>query len=260
MKPKDLLLIVKIISLLTIGPIFFLGNFGLNLVGGFVNCPFPLPFIMCNFCPIFCTFGQIRNFLFYSLIGLNFLMGKVFCGFICPAGISQELLFKIPGKKITIPQALNQKLKYGKYILAILVIVLILEATRLWTGLPLIDKLWLFLIGQSGELRIFRLVAFGIALILAPFITRSWCRYICPLGTWMAPFNHYSFLEIRSKPGKCLSCGLCHQNCSGDLNPSEGSSGSPECLRCLECYRHCQANVYQIRFRLKKGENNEKEI
>lgn len=172
--------------------------------------------------------------------------GRVFCGVFCPGGSLQDLLFKIPIRKIRLPQNLDSRLRHLKYFFTILVIFLIIEATRLWTGLPLISDFWSFLIIHTKRLRIILIASAVIFLGLAPFIGRSWCRYFCPLGTWISVFNKYSLLERTDNPDKCLACHLCHQRCSAGLNPLSGSWRSLECVRCLQCYSECRAKVFEF--------------
>ncbi len=251
MKLESIALVTKIIALLTIGPIAVIGNLGIKVTGGFWNCPFPLPFIMCNVCPIFCTFGQIRSWLFLGIVGTNFLMGRVFCGFFCPGGIIQDLLFRVPLRKITIPPRTDSMLRYIKYGVAILVIGLVIHATNLWVGLPLSGKLWSFLVTYRDEVRIALISTATIMLVLALFVGRSWCRYLCPFGGWISVFNKYSLLKRRRNPGTCVSCHLCRRRCSGGLNPmgSQRTWRSLECVRCLQCYTACQANVFKLHWR-----------
>ncbi|GFP23366.1 hypothetical protein HKBW3S09_00833 [Candidatus Hakubella thermalkaliphila] len=258
-KLESIALVTKIIALLTIGPIVVIGNLGIKVTGGFWACPFPLPFIMCNVCPIFCTFGQIRSGLFLGIVGTNFLAGQAFCGFFCPGGIIQDLLFKVPLRKITIPRRADSVLRHIRYGVAILVIGLVIHATNLWVGFPLMAELWFFLARYGDEVRMALIGTAIILLGLALFVGRSWCRYLCPFGAWISVFNKYSLLKRRRSPGTCVSCRLCHQRCSGGLNPmgSQGTWRSLECVRCLQCYTACQANVFQLHWR---GWRKEEEI
>lgn len=97
-------------------------------------------------------------------------MGRVFCGFFCPGGIIQDLLFKVPLKKITIPQSMDSMLRYIKYGVAILVIGLVVHATNLWVGLPLMAKLWSFLVAYRDEVRIALISTAVIILVLTLFM------------------------------------------------------------------------------------------
>jgi polyferredoxin len=244
---KNLLLALKIASLLTLGPVTFIGSLGFELKGAIWNCPFPLPFIMCNYCPIFCTFGSFRTGLFYGILGGNLFMGRMFCGLWCPGGAAQDLLFKLPVKKFTPFSSIDSKLKWLKYGIAFIVILLVLETNNLWRGLPLAEEIWLFLTQYNAEVRIGLISTIALSLLLSPFISRTWCRYICPLGGWIAPFNKYSLVGIKYTPEKCTACHSCSRRCSGGAYPLKEGWKSAECLRCLECYMGCHNHAFKFK-------------
>ena len=255
MKLRNTLLAIKVISLAVIGLIVFTGNLGLSVIGGLWACPFPIPFIMCGVCPVYCVFGQIRLGLFYGMLGSGLVMGRVFCGVFCPFGVAQELVSKIPVPKVIVPQSLARALRYFKYVLALLVLALVIEATGVWTGLPLVGKVWPFLSEHTGGMRIIRLVSIPLFLIVGLFVVRAWCRYLCPVGTWISPFNRFSLVGLKHDPEKCVTCGICDQKCSrhsaGDGD--EDIWNSPECVRCLQCYTECQGKAFELKNRLRGG-------
>jgi len=252
-KLRNVILTIKVTSLIVIGLIVVIGSLGLSVTGALWACPFPVPFIMCNICPVRCTFGQIRVWLFYGILASGLLMGRVFCGAFCPLGIAQELVSKIPAPKVTVPRGIDRALRYTKYILALLVVGVVIEATGVWTGLPLMGKVWSFLTVYTDGVRIARLVSIPILLVVAVFVARAWCKYLCPLGTWISPFNRFSLLGLKRDPEKCIDCGVCDQKCSRPL----GSSGnkdvwdSIECVRCLQCYTECQGKAFEFKNRLR---------
>ena len=253
MKVKNMLLLGKVAFLVVLGLIMFIGSFSLSARGGLWACPFPIPFIMCNICPVYCTFGQVRAGLFYGILASGLLMGRVFCGAFCPVGVAQELTAKVPLRKISLPVSLDRALRYLKYVLAVLVAGLVIEATGVWTGLPLVGKIWSFLAMYTGEMRIARLVTIPIFLIVGLFVVRAWCRYLCPVGTWISPFNRFSLVGLRRDSEKCITCGVCDQKCS---QPSSGEEGkdvwdSGECVRCLQCYTECQGKAFEFKNRLR---------
>jgi len=247
------LLAIKIASLAVIGLIVVMGSLGLSATGGLWACPFPIPFIMCNVCPVRCTFGQIRVWLFYGILASGLLTGRVFCGVFCPMGIAQELAAKIPLMKISLPRSLDRGLRYLKYVLAILVVGLVIEATGVWTGLLLIGKVWSFLTMHTDGMRIARLVSIPILLIIAVFVVRAWCKYLCPVGTWISPFNRFSLVGLRRNSEKCIACRVCDQKCSRPPGSDDNEDvwNSLECVRCLQCYTECQNKALEFKDRLR---------
>lgn len=248
---KHLLWVLRVASLLTLAPIVVAGSLWSELKGGILNCPFPLPFIMCNACPIFCHFGLIRTELFYGILGGNFLLGRVFCGFFCPGGAAQDSLFKLPLKKFTPPPILDEGLKYLKYFLSFFIVLLVLEATQIWRGIPFISGLWSTLIGYAPLVGNALIALIAFSLLLSIFLRRPFCRYLCPLGAWISPFNKYSLINLDYDQNKCLHCHQCFQECSGKTKPTSGGWDSTECLRCLNCYTGCKNRCFS--FKLKGG-------
>ena len=69
--------------------------------------------------------GRHRQFAFYvvgylALIGL--FVGRFICGWLCLFGLIQELLYKIPTPKLTIPTKVDQPLRYLKYLILIVMV------------------------------------------------------------------------------------------------------------------------------------------
>jgi len=252
-KVKNVLLLSKVAFLVVLGWIMFIGSFGFSARGGLWACPFAIPFIMCNICPVYCTFGQVRTWLFYGILASGLVMGRVFCGAFCPLGVAQELVAKVPLPKISLPGSLNRALRYLKYVLAILVAGLVIEATGVWTGLLLMGKVWSFLAMHTDGVRIARLVSIPIFLIVGLFVVRAWCRYLCPVGTWISPFNRFSLIGLRRDPEKCVACGVCNQKCSRPSGGEESEAvwDSAECVRCLQCYTECQGKAFEFKNRLR---------
>lgn len=254
MKLRNVVLAIKVISLTVIGLIIVIGSLGLSATGALWACPFPVPFIMCSVCPVYCIFGQTRQWLFYGILASGLVAGRAFCGAFCPLGIAQELVFKIPVLKLTIPQIIDRALRYAKYVLALLVVGVVIEATGVWTGLPLVGKVWSFLTMHTDGMRIARLVSIPILLVIAVFVIRAWCKYLCPLGTWISPFNRFSLVGLKRASGKCVTCGVCDRKCSRP-SASDGDEdvwNSVECVRCLQCYTECQGKAFQFKNRLRE--------
>ena len=222
--------------------------------GGLKN--FCAPGLNCWSCPaatLSCPIGalQISGGSFYAagyiiLIGLIF--GRVVCGFLCPFGLIQELLNKIPSPKIFLPRRFN-RVKY--FLLIVFVLILpavtkfgeptfceyICPAGTLEAGLPLIATHEEFrnVLGKLFALKIFILIAVIIGCVL---VHRFFCRVMCPLGAIYGLLNKYSFCQIKFAQDKCISCGRCKGVCPLDLDPTK-EFNSAECVRCERCKKIC---------------------
>lgn len=214
-------------------------------------------------CPIGALQAVIGNrnfkFAFYVagfLMFVGALMGRFVCGWLCPFGLIQDLLHKIPfPKKIkTFPgDRMLRKLKY--VIFAVFVILmpmflvdmlgqgapyfckLICPAGTLEGGIPLVI-LNKSLRGAVGFLYIWKNVLLAAVIILSVLIYRPFCKYLCPLGAVYSVFNPISVFRYRVDNEACIHCGACAKVCNMQVNPAENAN-HPECIRCGDCKKAC---------------------
>ncbi len=180
--------------------------------------------------------------------------GRIVCGWVCPFGFFQELMFKIPTKKFR----LNFKyLKYLKF-LVLIVLVLILPgiiidkfgygettfckyfcpAGTLEAGLtlPLLMPSLKSLISLNYYWKVSILISF---LILFIITKRPFCRYFCPLGAIYSLFNKIAFFQIVRDENKCVRCLKCVKNCPMNIK-LDNIGDDINCIKCTECVKSCK--------------------
>lgn len=195
---------------------------------------------------------------FLTMVGA--LGGRFVCGWLCPFGLLQELLYKIPlpRKRKSLPG--HGVLKYLKYlVLAVLAVALPLILTDLagqgtpwfcklicpagtleggWT-LPFLDPR---LRGALGWLFTWKSFLLLLILFLSLIFFRPFCKYLCPLGAIYGLFNPVSFLRLEADRKACTCCGACETACPMSLNPVRKPE-SPECIRCGKCLPACESGA-----------------
>lgn len=191
---------------------------------------------------------------FISLIGV--LFGRLICGWICPFGLLQDLLFKIPIRKITVNKKVDRFLKFIKYIVLIVPVLLlpgllvdefgisvpyfckyICPSGTLAGGIPLV--LMNAPLKQSiGLLFSWKMMILGIVVITSIVIYRPFCRYICPLGAFYSLFNRISFYRYKIEKSNCIDCNVCSKSCKMNIEPNRNPNHR-ECIRCGECIKAC---------------------
>lgn len=203
--------------------------------------------------------GRRASFPFFVLGFLmlfGVLAGRFICGWLCLFGLIQEVLYRIPVKKIAIPTKLDRCLRYLKYgFLAVFVLLLpnilrnemgvsapyfcklVCPVGMLEGGIPLLA------LNESMRQAAHLLYAwkFGILVVLlaaSVFIHRPFCKYICPLGAFYALFRRISFLRLKLDERACVHCGACARVCRMQVDPSSAPD-SAECIRCGECISAC---------------------
>ncbi len=219
--------------------------------------------------------NKISLYVSGFLIAVGALCGRYVCGWLCPFGLIQDLLHKIPlpfkiksfkGDKIL------RKLKY--LILAVFVILLpmvvvdmtglgepwfckyICPAGTLEGGVPLVafDSA---LRSAIGFLYNWKILILLLTVIVSIFIFRPFCKYICPLGAIYSLFNNVAVFKIQHFEDKCINCNICSQKCKMNVEPFKNAN-STECIRCRECIISCPAGALKDSFFTEKAEQDKK--
>ena len=196
------------------------------------------------------TLKKIPYYVLGILILSGLLLGRFICGFLCPFGLLQELLDKIPVKKIK-KNRVTAVLAYLKYvILAVFVIIIplafkfpgfckfICPAGTLEGGIPLL------IANESlrkiaGFLFSWKCGVLLVILILCVFCHRAFCRFLCPLGALYSLFNPVSFFGIKVDKEKCNGCNACVRHCKMDVK----KVCDKECVQCGDCREVCAQNA-----------------
>jgi len=86
-------------------------------------------------------------------------------------------------------------------------------------------------------------------LLLNRYITRFWCRGICPLGALLGLASRLSIFGMEKKHERCTNCNLCVLHCQGAAEPQGGVKWLPsECLLCFNCGAVCPEDVVRFKF------------
>lgn len=227
---------------------------------------FCAPGLNCYSCPaaaFSCPIGAMQavggsarfNFSFYVtglLMTVGLVAGRAACAFLCPFGLLQELLHKIPSPKLHLPR-LFRFVKYAVLLVFVLVFPVadtnfagsgdpafctyICPAGTLEGGIPLILT--------HPELRAALGLLFSVksaillaVLVMSVFVSRFFCRCLCPLGAVYGLMNKISLTRLSVDQARCTHCGVCARICPMGLDPVR-ESRSAECIRCFECVASC---------------------
>lgn len=229
-----------------------------------------VPGLNCYSCPGAlgsCPIGALQSvlgsrdyrFSFY-VVGFLIFAGSVFgrfiCGWLCPFGLIQDLLYRIPffRKRKNLPG--HKKLVWLKYvILALFVILLpsvivdmvgqgspwfckyICPSGTLMAGIPLVASNEI-LRDAIGTLFAWKMGILAAIIILALWVYRPFCKYLCPLGAIYSLFNPAALYRYQIQQEKCTKCGRCAAVCKMDIKVWE-QPNSRECIRCGDCLRAC---------------------
>jgi len=254
--------------------IFFSANLGAI---GF-KTGFCYPFFYCHACPAStsaCPIRAIEKSLYdhsftwklfiYPFLIIGFFgvtTGRAVCGWACPIGLLQRGTSKIPRylkkkipsiKKIGIWKG-EKYLRYMKYITFIgLVVATPFFIRFMFTDICPVGVLTgtlpiLFLNPGKFVPNPFFWIAiifFILFLLLIFLVERGWCRYFCPVGAILAPFNKISYLTVTVNKDDCVHCNVCSDVCPMGINVSE-MYRDPECILCGKCINVCPKNIIKF--------------
>ncbi len=190
---------------------------------------------------------------------LTLILGRVFCGWVCPLGaVHQFFSFIFKKTRLHKPKRWGRSGLEFKYFILLLVLITALLAVDLvgyldpfsflyrsfitavipWFAkinnllLAFVYKINLASLGDGWNQFLAKLAlnqvfqqGFFLGLLFLLAITlnlvreRFWCRFLCPLGALLALFGRWSILRLRINEEKCLHCHLCTLECETQANP-----------------------------------------
>lgn len=207
---------------------------------GIFRCPFIVPFVSCQNCPVVTCHGRLFS-MFWGVwagwLALAALCGRAFCGWACPGGFVNRVLGSGGPVRLRPGGLLDRMLPYGKY----LGLAVALWAW-FWLGQPRTNvpirvgdfigavaltfehamPLWLvrtwFVVGM---------------LALGVVITAAWCRFACPAGGVLDVFRRFAPFRVY-KTEECNGCDRCRRACYMATRPEETN-----CTNCGDCIGSC---------------------
>ena len=237
-----------------------------------------VPGLNCYSCPaaaFACPIGALQAvitsagfwFSYYVagfLLAVGVLLGRFICGFLCPFGLFQELLHKVPMPK----RSLWVPLLYAKYFILLIFVLLlpllwtdfsgagrptfceyICPAGTLEAGLPLLAVHPEFR-QVLGGLFAWKSLILALVIIGSMLNYRFFCKSLCPLGAIYGLLNRISLYRLQLRREACVACGKCRSVCHMGVDPAR-NPGAAECIRCGECVAACPEQALSLGFSIK---------
>ena len=234
-----------------------------------------VPGLNCYSCPGAvgaCPLGALQNAIASSgsrmpayILGIlllyGLMLGRTICGFLCPVGLIQELLHKLPTPKLQ-KNRFTRACSYLKYAI-LLVFVLFIPLCYMGHELPLpafckyicpagtfegavgllshpenADKF--SMLGQLFTNKFVLMMLVGAACV---FVYRAFCRFFCPLGAIYGLFSKVAFIGVKVENASCVDCGKCIRRCPMDIH----HVGDHECIHCGACIDACPTGAISFK-------------
>lgn len=183
--------------------------------------------------------------LLISIIIIALVFRRAFCGQICPLGTLQELAGmlgkKIFKKRMIVPAVADKPGRYLKYL--VLIVVVFFSALTGELILRPYDPWVAYMHLTSTELFTTFLVGFIIlvlAMLGSMLADRVFCRYLCPMGAFLAVLYPLGWFGVKRNDSSCIKCGICNRECPMGIDIMGAEKiRSVECINCYTCVNVC---------------------
>jgi len=193
-------------------------------------------------------------FLFFIVLAV--IGNKLICGWACPFGTLQELIYSIPVlkgiKKRKVPFVLSNTIRGSLLVIMLLFLFGILGGRKGMVIYHYINPFNLFNLD-------FETVSISLTVIVAllgSFIVyRPFCLFICPFGLISWFVEQFSLAGVSIDKEKCTQCGACITACP--LSATEGRVFGnllpADCFSCARCLNVCPFDAITYEFDIFKG-------
>lgn len=195
---------------------------------------------------------QLEGFWYYLFLGvfeaatIHYFVAKIcgplffgrgWCGYACWTAMVLDLL---PYK---VPKGERKKFGWLRYVFFVM-------------SLTFVSVLFIFDIGNKEDIMFYsfiigNLIYYGLGITLA-FIfkdNRAFCKYVCPITTFLKPASYFSYIRVRCDKEKCISCKKCIKVCPMNVDMLENSrkrKNGTECILCGNCVRQCPKKALKL--------------
>lgn len=174
------------------------------------------------------------------MLGLTFILGPIFCGWLCPFGTFQEIIYCLakPFKlKVKLNSKLNQHMKYIKYFHLLIVVYLVMNNKMIhYIAIDPYHGLFKLLI---GGITLYAGLSLITVIILSFFFERPYCQWFCPYG---AGLNLLSVFRVKpiERTDHCISCHKCDAVCPMTIKITDFTTVKAiDCISCNQCIKAC---------------------
>lgn len=227
-----------------VGMLALLGQWSLY---GILRCPFPVPFVECNKCPVITCWGRVASLFwgFWLFLPVSaILFGRAFCGWLCPGGFINQMIGKISLYKV---RSINRFSRLAAWVsvgalATALILWLVLGNPRSMVPIRT-GEFWNSVRLSFEHASPFWLVRTSVVLGLVAggvLFANLWCRFFCPTGGLLELLKRFSLYKV-FKAGACNECNECLKICDMGTRPAEVN-----CTNCGDCLKSCPIDAIKI--------------
>jgi NAD-dependent dihydropyrimidine dehydrogenase PreA subunit len=204
--------------------------------------------------------SKLIAFIFFVVLAI--IGNKLICGWACPFGALQELIYSLPIlrklKQWKTPFWLTNTIRGGLFCVVMLFLFGIVGGRKGFVIYHYLNPFNLFDLDFDHWLVLLTVVVF---LTLAFFTYRPFCHLICPFGfvSWIA--EKFSLYRVIIDEEKCTKCGACVKACPlhAAKGKVENKTFSADCFSCARCLNACPVDAIHYRLIWSKRQKINKE-
>ncbi len=172
---------------------------------------------------------------------MTFIGVKLVCGWGCPVGTLQELLYRLPVlnkiKKKRVPFWFSNSVRVAFFAFFLVLVFGLISGIQDQSLYRYFNPFRLFEWNFRVTAPIFVVLIFGLSLIHY----RPYCLFVCPFGLFSWLIQDLSIFKIRVKKDTCLDCGKCGWACPTRAAEGilKGKTFKADCFSCARCLNAC---------------------
>jgi ferredoxin len=187
---------------------------------------------------------KVWAFAFFAALAV--VGGKLICGWACPFGALQELIYHVPIlrklKKRKVPFIVSNTIRAVLFVVMLIFLFGIVGGRKGFVVYHYVNPFNLF----DFDIETVSVGATIVAVVVLSFgFYRPFCQFICPFGLLSWLLERVSIFHVKIDRDRCIQCGACIRACPLDAAKDRvaGKAFPADCFSCARCLNVCPTDA-----------------
>ena len=187
---------------------------------------------------------KVWAFVFFAVLAV--IGSKLICGWACPFGALQELIYHLPIlrklKRRRVPFLVSNTIRGVLFIVTLLVLFGVVGGREGFVIYHYMNPFNLFNFDIET-------VSVGATIVVALVVSfgfyRPFCQFVCPFGLLSWLLERVSIFRVKIDHSRCTDCGACVSACPLDAARDRvaGKTFPADCFSCARCLNVCPVDA-----------------